>query len=210
MVIIFVMPRGFRDEEKEYYRRKLLNTGIEMFSLHGFKKVSLDEVVRKTGISKGSFYAFFKSKEVFFMETLEYLENDFRSKMKKVLADTELTPFERLKRYLRDSFEYMENNPLLANIQAGDIEAIMLNMPMGKMSSHMNNDMNFLFEYLAVNRENAVSGHALSRNAIRGLFKSIFFVFQHRKDIGSDEYHAGIDLLIDMICHYFFDTPPAD
>ncbi|MBR0085735.1 MAG: TetR/AcrR family transcriptional regulator, partial [Lachnospiraceae bacterium] len=62
------MPRHFSEEEKNEIRKSLIKTGLELFEKYGVDKTNIDEITAKAGISKGSFYNFFKSKGDLFME----------------------------------------------------------------------------------------------------------------------------------------------
>lgn len=42
-----------------------------MYDRYGMRKTSIDELVQRVGISKGSFYAFFLSKEMLFYEVIK-------------------------------------------------------------------------------------------------------------------------------------------
>ena len=55
------MPR-FTEKEKAFISDKLLAEGEKLFSLHGLKKVTVDDLAVAANISKGSFYAFYPSK----------------------------------------------------------------------------------------------------------------------------------------------------
>ena len=61
------MPR-FTEQEKEIISNKLLIEGEKLFALHGLKKVTVDDLVAAVNISKGSFYAFYPSKEHLYVE----------------------------------------------------------------------------------------------------------------------------------------------
>jgi len=89
------MPKGFSNEEKNVIREKLIDAGKEMFGHYGFKKVSIDEVVRHVKISKGTFYLFFDSKESYFMEVLEGLDKENRKSLLSIIEDKTLSPEKR-------------------------------------------------------------------------------------------------------------------
>jgi len=57
---------AFTPDERERIRALLLDTGEELFASQGLKKTSLDELVAPAGVAKGSFYAFFDSKEALY------------------------------------------------------------------------------------------------------------------------------------------------
>ena len=61
------MPR-FSELERERIRQKLMVEGERLFTTFGIKKVSIDEIVRASGIAKGTFYAFYPSKEHHYMD----------------------------------------------------------------------------------------------------------------------------------------------
>ena len=77
------MPR-FTEQEKEIISNKLLIEGEKLFALHGLKKVTVDDLVASVNISKGSFYAFYPSKEHL------YVEINFRLQ-KELFASIEAT-----------------------------------------------------------------------------------------------------------------------
>lgn len=44
-------------------QEKILNVAMEEFAFNSFEKVTIDNIVKKAGISKGSFYQYFLNKE---------------------------------------------------------------------------------------------------------------------------------------------------
>ncbi|WP_164903806.1 TetR/AcrR family transcriptional regulator [Nonomuraea polychroma] len=58
-------PRGQRT------RAALLHAGREAFEEHGYDAVRIDDVCRRAGVSHGSFYTYFGSKEALFGEVAE-------------------------------------------------------------------------------------------------------------------------------------------
>src|SRR5690606_2626046 len=51
---------------------KAIESGLELFKERGFQATSVDDICKAAGISKGSFYHFFKSKEEFGLEALKH------------------------------------------------------------------------------------------------------------------------------------------
>lgn len=64
------MATAFTQDEKQRISDALLDAGEQRFITHGLKKTSLDELVAAVGIAKGSFYAFFDSKESLYLEVM--------------------------------------------------------------------------------------------------------------------------------------------
>ena len=53
-------------------RTHILMVSLKLFLQKNFKEVTMKEIVRETGMSKGAFYHYFESKEQLFYEIIEY------------------------------------------------------------------------------------------------------------------------------------------
>jgi len=63
-------------KKKTEVRTELLQTGFRLFGENGFNGTGIKEIVDEAGIPKGSFYNYFKSKEDFTVEIIQfYSEN---------------------------------------------------------------------------------------------------------------------------------------
>ena len=58
-------------EYKEIARNKIIQAAIKIFSQKGFHKSTMDEIAREVGVSKGTLYTYFKSKEEILKEIWE-------------------------------------------------------------------------------------------------------------------------------------------
>ena len=75
-------------------RSLVFETALELFSKHGFDNVSVDEITQSAGVSKGSFYNYFKSKESVIAEQFKKIDDYYD----KTLSD--LPPEVSAKTYL--------------------------------------------------------------------------------------------------------------
>ncbi|MEV0618937.1 TetR/AcrR family transcriptional regulator [Nonomuraea sp. NPDC050404] len=64
------MAVAFTQQERERITARLLDTAEGLFAAQGLAKTSLEELVAPAGIAKGSFYAFFDSKETLYKEVM--------------------------------------------------------------------------------------------------------------------------------------------
>ena len=53
-------------------REHILNVAFNLFLRKSFKEVTMAELVKQTGMSKGAFYHYFESKEQLFLETINH------------------------------------------------------------------------------------------------------------------------------------------
>ncbi|MBC1353740.1 TetR/AcrR family transcriptional regulator [Listeria innocua] len=61
---------AFSETERKNIKERLLLNCEESWALVGYKKTNVDELCKKAGISKGSFYLFYQSKEELFCDVM--------------------------------------------------------------------------------------------------------------------------------------------
>ncbi|TRZ49597.1 TetR/AcrR family transcriptional regulator [bacterium] len=66
-------------------RQKIFNTAIKLFKKNGYKRVTVDDICNKAGVSKGAFYLYFKSKDMVILNQLVMSEKTFNEYMVKEL-----------------------------------------------------------------------------------------------------------------------------
>ena len=54
-------------EQRQQIRESILNTSLELFRDKGYASVSVEEITKRVGIAKGTFYNFFKTKHEILM-----------------------------------------------------------------------------------------------------------------------------------------------
>ena len=87
------MARAFSEEEKTKIRELLLDAAQDLISRQGVQKTTVDVIVDVCHIAKGSFYAFYKTKELLFWDVIlrwhSELEDMMFSRMQKITHITE-------------------------------------------------------------------------------------------------------------------------
>ncbi|MDO3679669.1 TetR/AcrR family transcriptional regulator [Paenibacillus ehimensis] len=100
-----------RPEEAEQTRKHILATAKELFVQKGYSATSIDEIRVKSGMSKGSIYYHFKSKESLFLKLLDENMQEWIDQWSKLSASL-TTETERLYA-LADHFALDLQNPLM-------------------------------------------------------------------------------------------------
>lgn len=80
-------------------RQHILCTGKHIIAAKGFSSVGLAELLQASGVPKGSFYHYFKSKELFGQALLEDYFTDYLAQLDTLLQAPALSGRERLLRY---------------------------------------------------------------------------------------------------------------
>ena len=52
------MPKTFTDKEREYIKKRLMEEAQDCLRLYGIRKTTVDELVKRASIPKGTFYLF--------------------------------------------------------------------------------------------------------------------------------------------------------
>ena len=144
------MPR-FTEQEKEIINSKLLIEGEKLFSLHGLKKVTVDDLAAAVNISKGSFYAFYPSKEHL------YVEINFRLQ-KELFTSIETTVKKKKYKNHRDlakdvimlSLTGVITSPILSQIDLSLMDYLQRKISSDIFENHMYSDILEMLEDLGV------------------------------------------------------------
>ena len=64
------MPKSYSEQEREYIRNRLKEEAAKCLASYGVRRTTVDEIVRRVNIPKGTFYLFYPSKELLLFEDL--------------------------------------------------------------------------------------------------------------------------------------------
>ncbi len=102
-------------------KEHILKTSFSLFLQQSFKEVTMNEIVTATGLSKGAFYHYFKSKEQLFAEVMDtfYFKNMVIDYSK--LSNQSLWAFyhdyaKEVKKIINDSKTYLDSKDAEVNI----------------------------------------------------------------------------------------------
>lgn len=109
-------------------KERLVNAGADRFHELGYSACSVQDIVDKAGVPKGSFYNHFKTKEAF---AVEVVANYVASTRRDILKDRGSTPLNRITQHFRHLLEGHETMPcnrgcLIVNLSAETSDSIPL------------------------------------------------------------------------------------
>ena len=73
-------------------RETLITVGLSVLTEKGYSSTGIDEILRKAGVPKGSFYHYFDNKEAFGRILIEAYGRYFARKLDRWFEDRALTP----------------------------------------------------------------------------------------------------------------------
>jgi TetR/AcrR family transcriptional regulator, transcriptional repressor for nem operon len=99
--------RGERAAGRLGTRRALVRCGTELLTERGFQVTGIDEVLKRVGVPKGSFYHFFKSKDEFGAAVIENYVAYYARKMDRFFNDNTRPPLSRLRDFVDNARQGM-------------------------------------------------------------------------------------------------------
>lgn len=188
------MPKSYSDQEREYIVKRLKEEAVKCLSQYGVRRTTVDELVKRVGIPKGTFYLFYKSKELLLFEVIQEqhdaINNDLAAALsvisrKAITADT-------LTDLIFDFFKKTEEMPILKLLDTDEVELLVRKLPKEVVEAHLQDDTDTIGQMLSmfpVKKDVDVK-------AISAAFHAIYFATLHKTDIGEDSYDEALKILI--------------
>ena len=100
-------PNGPRSRKGAQTRARLLAAAKEIFEEHGFLDARISDIAERAGLSHGSFYHYFESKEEIFREVATAVEEQLSAPVTSVILDPDshAPPRERVREAIRQHME---------------------------------------------------------------------------------------------------------
>lgn len=188
------MPKVYSEEEKLEIRRKLHREANECLQQYGVKKTTVDELVKRVGIPKGTFYLFYKSKELLLFEVIQTYHERIEEKMiKQCLQLGEAMTIDSLTRIIADGILEVQNSCLRTLMIPGEMEALIRKLPDEVKAERLEHDDDLMLKMFS---QMPVSSNRIDYKALSGAFRAIFFSCMYRDEIGTENFYASISLMI--------------
>ena len=94
-----------RQTSAQETRRKLVTAGLELIKEKGFDAINVEDITKKAGVAKGTFYTYFKRKEDIVLDISRVPFGEIADELKN-MGNAEL--FDKLRHYFRRFMEQVE------------------------------------------------------------------------------------------------------
>lgn len=186
------MPR-FSEQEKEIINKKLLLEGERLFTMYGLKKVTVDDLVAAVNISKGSFYAFYPSKEHLYIEINFRLQNKLFLEIKEAICSMQFPNQTALtKEVIIRALNGFVSSPILSQFDFTIMDYLQRKLPTEIFDNHVRSDIR-LFELLEELGVKFVLPHSV---IVKSLYSVLACLDQYKAD---KDFPMIQNLLIDGI-----------
>jgi len=98
------LPRPKWTRRPEARPHEILAAALQLFAERGFTATSLDDVARAAGVTKGTIYYYFRSKEALLMQLAEVGDREAIDELEALVRDNRGPVAEQLRLILREGF----------------------------------------------------------------------------------------------------------
>lgn len=182
---------AFSEEENRRIRENLIAEARKCAMTIGMRKTSVEELTEAVGISKGSFYKYFSSKEFLFFTVLEEIHSELYRLAKETLEqNVSLSASERTTETLLSVCRRLSETGAMRFIES-DAELILLRISENVKNEHYHDDEAHITELLEGAGLSPKGGAKLAAATVRGLILTV----SHQNEIG-ELYPTVLRLLI--------------
>jgi AcrR family transcriptional regulator len=192
------MPRAFTEIERTRIRERLIAAGKKTINRSGVRLLVVDDISREAGVSKGSFYSFFPSREDFILSVLESWESEYRGALLAEIAAGRGTVRERLTRFFLGAFETLEREPGLAKLSFGEIERLMDALPPERIAAHKAADERAMESAFTLWAQGGFIDSA-AMATLAGLVPALFAIALHKADFPPGSFEPTIKIIAEAL-----------
>jgi len=102
-------------------KNRILEAGAEIIHLKGFYHTGIQEILSAAEVPKGSFYNYFKSKDDFGLQLIDYFVKYYTHFSKNILEDGTIPPLERIRRLLEWFIEFFKSKDYAYGCPIGNL-----------------------------------------------------------------------------------------
>ncbi len=188
------MPKSYSEQEREYIRNRLKEEAAKCLARYGVRRTTVDELVKRVNIPKGTFYLFYKSKELLLFEVIQEQHENVNRRLYQALSDIAGSEISagKLTDVIFEFYKMTEEMPVLRMIDLGEVELLMRKLPPEMVEAHLQDDTDTIEKMLAllpVKEETDIK-------VISAAFHAIYYATLHKSEIGEEQYDEALYALI--------------
>lgn len=187
------MPKQYSEQEKAEIIRRLKEVAAESLREVGVKKTTVDDLVAKVGIPKGTFYLFYKSKELLLFDVITDIHEEVEQQMMEemTLFAKGITP-DALTDFIFHYYQYVTKTCLMRLMMGNELEYLISKLPDQTVAEHLLSDTDHAADILKM----LPPKEGIDAKTVSGAFRGIFLMLPYRREIGNECFDSSIRMLI--------------
>lgn len=188
------MPKSYSEQEREYIRKRLKEEAAKCLAQYGVRRTTVDEIVKRVNIPKGTFYLFYKSKELLLFEAIQEQHESVTRELQQAisaLAGQEPSA-EKITDVIFGFYKMTEKMPVLKLLDLSEVELLTRKLPREIVEEHLRDDtdeIGKMFALLPVKK-------GVDIKVMSAVFHAIYYATLHKVEIGEEQYDEAIRTLI--------------
>lgn len=198
------MPKIYSEEEKKTIIEKLKREANVLMQEKGVKKTTVDELVKRVGIPKGTFYLFYPSKEMLLFDVSQdfheqvdsYIIEGIQKTMQKKNISQDNPDFsdciEEFTDIILEAMEITCHSCLKVLLEPKSMNLILAKIPDEVLAQHRKSDSDIgegLFKGIAAK-------NGMKVETLVGSFMMIIFGGMYKREIGEENWRESMRLVI--------------
>jgi len=187
------LPKTYSDDERAYIKKRLQEEAAYCLSNYGIRRTTVDELINRVKIPKGTFYLFYDSKELLLFEVLleqhELIEkqmfDEIRALRSHVTSDS-------LTEIIYHFFKEIDQTGLLRLLTTGEIELLYRKLPQKVMQDHFIHDSSTIKTIL----ESLSLPENINVNHFSAAFRNLFISMIYKREMGDEYFDDALKLTI--------------
>ena len=191
---------AFTEEQNETIRRDLIREARCCGVTVGMRKTSVEQLTEAVGISKGSFYKFFDSKELLFFAVLEDIHTEcFAAAQKSLQENAAIDPASRTAAAILAVCRWLSETKAVVFIE-NDAEFLLHRLPEEVKTAHYHDDETHIRQLFEKYDLMPRRGASLAAATVRGLILTVSL----KEQIG-ELYPQVLEALVYGACRELFE-----
>lgn len=187
------MPKTFSESERAYIKDRLTDEARKCLAQYGIRKTTVDELVKRVNIPKGTFYLFYESKErLLFDVILEFNDSIQADLLEEISALQDIPDAETLTDIIFRLYKRLDDSFLPRLMQDGEMEFFMRTLPPDLSRLHAEHDDSKVRELLSLLPGMKQEQAEIYSAALRSVFLSLMY----KTEIGDAIFDETLRILI--------------
>lgn len=187
------MPKTFSESERTYIKERLMEEAKACLLQYGVRRTTVDELVKRVNIPKGTFYLFYESKERLLFDVVLQFNDEIQGELlTEISALPDVPDADTLTDIIFLLYKRLDDSFLPRLIASGEMEYFMRTLPPELSKLHAEHDDLSVRKML-----NMLPGMKEDRAEVySAALRSVFLTLMYKSEIGETLFDETLRILI--------------
>ncbi len=187
------MPKTYTENERSYIEERLKAETKACLATYGIRKTTVDMLIKRVNIPKGTFYLFYESKERLLFDVILEFNDEVQSQLLREISLLNGIPsVDALTDLILRFYRKLDDSFLPRVIQDGELEFFMRTLPPELSSQHAAHDKLAVEQMLSL-LPGVREGQA---ELFSAALRSVFLMMLYKDEIGEEIFDETLHILI--------------